>query len=156
VWKAIDLKPTLEALNRDIIRIRTNWKVCLLPSDGNIGIYDRRAPKISLTVLWAHSPPSLVHIPLTTAYNNTSFRNIRYPDGTSQRGPLVEIIAFQGPSYWSDFMVWLSFQGVMIDVHGYQVAMLNNLAMSWDQHISTVCSKKEQYTSFHLWTVVGE
>ena len=28
--------------------------------------------------------------------------------------------------------------------------------MSWDQHIATACSKRSQYSSFHLWTVVGE
>ena len=49
-----------------------------------------------------------------------------------------------------------SFSGVMIDVHEYQVFSTGELAMSWDQHISTACSKRSQYASFHLWTVVGE
>jgi hypothetical protein len=43
-----------------------------------------------------------------------------------------------------------------MDVHEYQIATPEGIAMSWDQHISTACSKREQYTSFHLWTVVGE
>ena len=44
----------------------------------------------------------------------------------------------------------------MIDVHEYQVFSNGEVAMSWDQHIATACSKRSQYSSFHLWTVVGE
>ena len=44
----------------------------------------------------------------------------------------------------------------MIDVHEYQVFSDDEVAMSWDQHISTACSKRSQYANFHLWTVVGE
>ena len=44
----------------------------------------------------------------------------------------------------------------MIDVHEYQVFSSGELEMSWDQHISTACSKRSQYANFHLWTVVGE
>lgn len=70
----------------------------------------------------------------------------------------MEVIhdAFQGLSYWSDFMPRPSFEGVMIDVHEYQIATPEGNAMSWDQHISAACSKKEQYANFHLWTLVGE
>ena len=49
-----------------------------------------------------------------------------------------------------------SFSGVMIDVHEYQVFSPGEVAMTWDEHISTACSKRSQYASFHLWTVVGE
>lgn len=50
-----------------------------------------------------------------------------------------------------------SYEGVMIDVHEYQIATPAENAMSWDQHISTACSKRAQYASFHhLWTLVGE
>ena len=70
----------------------------------------------------------------------------------------MEVIhdAFQGLSYWSDFMLLPSYEGVMIDVHEYQIATSEGIAMSWDQHISTACSKREQYASSHRWTVVGE
>ena len=44
----------------------------------------------------------------------------------------------------------------MIDVHEYQIFSTGEVAMSWDQHIATACSKRSQYSSFHLWTVVGE
>ena len=44
----------------------------------------------------------------------------------------------------------------MIDVHEYQIFSNGEVAMSWDQHIATACSKRSQYSSFHLWTVVGE
>jgi glucan 1,3-beta-glucosidase len=44
----------------------------------------------------------------------------------------------------------------MMDVHEYQVFSPAENAMSWDEHISTACSKKGQYASFDLWTVVGE
>ena len=64
--------------------------------------------------------------------------------------------AFQGLSYWGDFMPRPSFSGVMIDVHEYQVFSTAELARTWDEHISTACSKRSQYASFHLWTVVGE
>jgi len=53
-------------------------------------------------------------------------------------------------------MPWPSFSGVMIDVHEYQVFSNSEVAMSWEQHISTACSKRSQYANFHLWTVVGE
>ena len=53
-------------------------------------------------------------------------------------------------------MPWPSFSGVMIDVHEYQIFSTGEVAMSWDQHIATACSKRSQYSSFHLWTVVGE
>ena len=43
-----------------------------------------------------------------------------------------------------------------MDVHEYQIATPEGIAMSWDQHISTACSKREQYASSHRWTVVGE
>jgi hypothetical protein len=49
-----------------------------------------------------------------------------------------------------------SFSGVMIDVHEYQVFSPGEVAMSWDQHISTACSKRSQYSSYHIWRVVGE
>lgn len=70
----------------------------------------------------------------------------------------MEVIhdAFKGLSYWGDFMPRPSFSGVMIDVHEYQIFSTGEVAMSWDQHISTACSKRSQYASFHLWTVVGE
>jgi len=53
-------------------------------------------------------------------------------------------------------MPWPSFSGVMMDVHEYQVFSPGEVAMSWDQHIATACSKRSQYANFHLWTVVGE
>lgn len=70
----------------------------------------------------------------------------------------MEIVhdAFQGLSYWGDFMPWPSFSGVMIDVHEYQIFSTSGVAMSWDQHIATACNKRSQYANFHLWTVVGE
>jgi len=70
----------------------------------------------------------------------------------------VEVIhdAFKGLAYWGGFMPWPSFSGVMMDVHEYQVFSSGELAMSWDQHIATACSKRSQYANFHLWTVVGE
>jgi len=91
-------------------------------------------------------------------YIHTSYGSIRYPYGTSQQGPLVEVIhdAFQGLSYWSDFMPWPSYTGVMLDVHEYQIFSNGEIARSWDQHISTACSKRSEYGSFHLWTVTGE
>ena len=64
--------------------------------------------------------------------------------------------AFQGLSYWWDFMPRPSFSGVMIDVHEYQIFSNEEVAMSWDQHISKACDKRPQYANFHLWTVVGE
>ncbi|KAI4528868.1 glycoside hydrolase family 5 protein [Schizophyllum commune Loenen D] len=86
-----------------------------------------------------------------------SYGNIRYPFGSSRKSNTVELIhdAFQDLSYWNGFMT-SGFEGVAIDTHIYTIFSNAEAAMSFNQHVSTVCNKQGALSSFDLWTIVGE
>ncbi|KAG6889978.1 hypothetical protein C0995_012938 [Termitomyces sp. Mi166 len=65
-----------------------------------------------------------------------------YPYGTSQQSNTVLVIsdAFQGLDYWQGFMPTPDWQGVMMDIHKYQMFSVAGSALS----------------SSSLWTIVGE
>ena len=66
--------------------------------------------------------------------------------------------AFKGLSYWNDFMTGgdSAWPGAAMDIHIYQMFTNAQVAYSYDQHISTICSQGSSLSSFHLLTIVGE
>ncbi|CAA7264787.1 unnamed protein product [Cyclocybe aegerita] len=87
-----------------------------------------------------------------------SYGNIRWPYRTSRQSNTVVMIhdAFQPSSYWSNFMSWPNWEGVIMDKHVYQVFSVAENQMTNAQHIQTACAKAADLTSNTLWTVVGE
>ncbi|KAF8215876.1 exo-beta-1,3-glucanase [Mycena galopus ATCC 62051] len=87
-----------------------------------------------------------------------SYGSIRYPYGTSQQSNTVVLIhdAFQPLSYWNGFLTPPNYQGTAIDSHIYTIFSQGEVQMSMSQHISTVCAKQAQLSSFDLWVIVGE
>ena len=64
--------------------------------------------------------------------------------------------AFKGLSYWNGFMTGGDWPGVAMDIHIYQMFTNDQVAYSYDKHISTICSQGNSLSSFHLLTIVGE
>ena len=66
--------------------------------------------------------------------------------------------AFQGLSYWNDFMTGgePTWAGVAMDIHIYQMFTNDEVARSEDENISAACSQGDALSSFHLLTIVGE
>ncbi|KAL0580953.1 hypothetical protein V5O48_001045 [Marasmius crinis-equi] len=67
--------------------------------------------------------------------------------------------AFLGLNSWQNFMEPPDAQGVLIDFHQYQVFSNEELARSFDQHITATCALKNNtvtYAQNNLWTVMGE
>jgi len=87
-----------------------------------------------------------------------SYGNIRYPYGSSQESNTVVLLhdAFQPLSYWSGFQTPPGWQGVALDTHIYTIFSDQEEAMTQSQHISTVCGKQSDISSFDLWLIVGE
>lgn len=88
-----------------------------------------------------------------------SYGNIRYPYGTSQEGPLIEVIhdAFQPLSYWNGFAAYPGFEGVMMDTHYYGIFSQDEVSRSWDQQVSAACARGSEIAAYTtLWTIVGE
>ncbi|KAF8596854.1 putative EXG1-exo-beta-1,3-glucanase, major isoform [Ceratobasidium sp. AG-I] len=91
-----------------------------------------------------------------------SYGNIRYPFGSSDQGPLLEVIhdAFQSLNSWNGFMTYPRFEGVAMDTHHYEIFSNDGVAMSWNQHLQTACNfgrkTLPEYASSNLWTIVGE
>ncbi|TEB38806.1 exo-beta-1,3-glucanase [Coprinellus micaceus] len=87
-----------------------------------------------------------------------SYGNIRWPYGSSRTSNTVLIIsdAFQPGSYWSGFMSYPGWEGVILDTHIYQV--FDNALVAWseDQHIKGICGRTGDLASSGLWTMVGE
>lgn len=94
---------------------------------------------------------------VTRQYWYDSYGNIRYPYGTSQQGPIVEVIhdAFQDLDYWNGFMT-NGFDGVIMDTHYYGVFSQDAVARSWDQQVQAACAMAPKLGNFDLWVVVGE
>ncbi|KAH0591089.1 Glucan 1,3-beta-glucosidase [Termitomyces sp. J132] len=95
---------------------------------------------------------------VTRQYWYDSYGNIRYPYGTSQQSNTVLVIheAFQGLNYWQGFMPTPNWQGVMMDIHKYQMFSVPENQRSNSEHISFACSQGSQLSSFSLWVIVGE
>lgn len=69
-------------------------------------------------------------------------------------------------------MAWPGWEGVMmgmpfsfslillaiifVDTHYYGVFSQAEVSRSWDQQVQAACSKGDDVSSFHLWTIVGE
>ncbi|TRM66211.1 glycoside hydrolase family 5 protein [Schizophyllum amplum] len=87
-----------------------------------------------------------------------SYGNIRFPYGSGRESNTVELIhdAFQDLSYWNGFMTPHDFEGVAMDTHIYTIFSDSEAAMSFDEHVSTVCNKASSLANFDLWTIVGE
>ncbi|EAU92553.1 exo-beta-1,3-glucanase [Coprinopsis cinerea okayama7 len=87
-----------------------------------------------------------------------SYGNIRYPYGSARQSDTVVMIsdAFQPLSYWSGFMAYPGFEGVMIDTHHYQIFNDELNRMSPEQHIQMACSRGRELAASHLWIAVGE
>ena len=66
--------------------------------------------------------------------------------------------AFKGLDYWNDFMTGgePNWSGVAMDTHIYQMFSNEEVARTYDQHISAACSQGNALSSFHMWTIVGE
>ncbi|KAG6817925.1 hypothetical protein H0H87_012393 [Tephrocybe sp. NHM501043] len=81
-----------------------------------------------------------------------------YPYGSSQQSNTVLAIsdAFQGLNYWQGFMPTPNWQGVMMDIHIYQMFSDAENARSNEEHIQNACSRASSLSSFSLWVVVGE
>jgi len=66
---------------------------------------------------------------------------------------------FLGVDSWTNFLTSPSATGVLMDTHMYQIFSDAELARSFAEHISFVCSQIPTYTSFaqsNLWTISGE
>lgn len=85
---------------------------------------------------------------------------MRVADTSGLQGNTIVLLheAFQGLSYWNDFMTGgdAAWPGVAMDIHIYQMFTNDQVAYSYDQHISAACSQASSLSSFHLWTIVGE
>ncbi|KAF9267774.1 glycoside hydrolase family 5 protein [Marasmius fiardii PR-910] len=67
--------------------------------------------------------------------------------------------AFMGVGNWQNFMKPPSAEGVLMDFHQYQIFSNQELARSFDEHISHTCSMKStqvNYATNNIWTVMGE
>ncbi|KAG6837641.1 hypothetical protein H0H93_004917 [Arthromyces matolae] len=96
---------------------------------------------------------------VTKQYWFDSYGNIRYPYGNQQQQSNTVLIiadAFQGLDYWRGFMPSPQYQGVMMDIHKYQMFSVAENQRSNQEHISVACSQGASLSSFDLWVVVGE
>ncbi|KAL0061942.1 hypothetical protein AAF712_011226 [Marasmius tenuissimus] len=85
------------------------------------------------------------------------YRAVREAGGNGFRVMIGD--AFLGLDSWTNFMEPPQAQGVLIDFHQYQVFSNQELARSFDEHISHTCSMKSgvvNYATNNLWTVMGE
>ncbi|TFK56626.1 glycoside hydrolase family 5 protein [Heliocybe sulcata] len=91
-------------------------------------------------------------------YWHDSYGNIRYPYGSGRESNTVVLLhdAFQTASYWNGFMTAPDYQGVAMDTHIYTIFSDEEEAMTWPEHISTVCGKADDLSSFDLWMITGE
>jgi len=102
----------------------------------------------------------------------------RYPYGTATESNTVLQLhdAFQPLSYWNGFETPPNWQGVAMDTHIYQVfsdsvrllacrpsesrdeslCFLQQVAMTWQEHISAACNTQSTLSGFDLWLMVGE
>ncbi|KAG8828955.1 exo-1,3-beta-glucanase [Serendipita sp. 399] len=65
--------------------------------------------------------------------------------------------AFLGVHNWDGYLK--SGQGVMMDLHVYQIFSNDELRRSWDDHINFMCGRVSEFTSYsanNLWLVMGE
>ncbi|KAG8750908.1 exo-1,3-beta-glucanase [Serendipita sp. 396] len=65
--------------------------------------------------------------------------------------------AFLGVHSWDGYLK--SGQGVMMDLHVYQIFSNDELRRSWDDHVSFMCNRVSEFTSYtsnNLWLVMGE
>lgn len=65
--------------------------------------------------------------------------------------------AFLGLHNWGGYMK--ASQGVMMDLHVYQIFSFGELERSWDDHITFMCNRKAEFTEYtynNLWLVMGE
>ncbi|KAF9055866.1 exo-beta-1,3-glucanase [Panaeolus papilionaceus] len=87
-----------------------------------------------------------------------SYGMIRYPYGTSKQSNTMVILsdAFQGSAYWKNFMPYPQWDGVMIDLHHYQVFSDWEQRLTQTQHIQRACSMANQFAAGTLWQIVGE
>ncbi|KAJ7786634.1 exo-beta-1,3-glucanase [Mycena metata] len=95
---------------------------------------------------------------VTRQYWFDSFGNIRFPYGTSQQSNTVELIhdAFQPLSFWDGVLTYPTYEGVAMDTHIYTIFSVPEEQMTQAEHISTVCAKQDDLSSFDLWVIVGE
>ncbi|KAG6817924.1 hypothetical protein H0H87_012392 [Tephrocybe sp. NHM501043] len=95
---------------------------------------------------------------VTKQYWRDSYGNVRYPYGSSQQSNTVLVIsdAFQGLDAWKGFMPSPEYQGVMMDIHIYQMFSDGENARSNKEHIENACSWASPLSSFDKWVVVGE
>ncbi|KAJ7170174.1 glycoside hydrolase family 5 protein [Mycena filopes] len=95
---------------------------------------------------------------VTRQYWFDSYGNIRFPFGSSQQSNTVELIhdAFQPLSFWNGVLTPPDHQGVAMDTHIYTIFSVPEVQMTQAQHISTVCAKQDELSSFDLWVIVGE
>ncbi|KAJ7878589.1 glycoside hydrolase family 5 protein, partial [Mycena leptocephala] len=87
-----------------------------------------------------------------------SYGNIRFPFGTSQQSNTLVLIhdAFQPLSFWDGVLTYPDHEGVAMDTHIYTIFSVPSEQMTQAQHISTVCGKQSELSSFDLWVIVGE
>ncbi|EJD06576.1 glycoside hydrolase family 5 protein [Fomitiporia mediterranea MF3/22] len=67
--------------------------------------------------------------------------------------------AFLTVQNWENFLTYPSSQGVMMDIHEYQIFSVEELQRSNDEHIDFACSLipgLADYDQNDLWTIVGE
>ncbi|PPR01922.1 hypothetical protein CVT24_001261 [Panaeolus cyanescens] len=87
-----------------------------------------------------------------------SYGNVRYPYGSSKQSQTVLLLsdAFQGSSYWRNFMPYPQWEGVIMDLHHYQVFSDWEQKLTQQQHIQRACSKAADMAAGTLWQIVGE
>ncbi|KAH0585523.1 hypothetical protein H2248_008758 [Termitomyces sp. 'cryptogamus'] len=91
-----------------------------------------------------------------------SYSNIRYPYSNSKKQSNTYLMisdAFRGLDYWRGFMRPPNYEGVIMDIHKYQIFSTAEVQRSKSEHIAVACAEGASLASFspsNLFTVVGE
>lgn len=82
----------------------------------------------------------------------------RWPFGNDSKSGLLLVISdgFQPLSSWNNYMQEPQYESVAVDNHHYQVFNCDLNRQNWDQHLQTVCNKRNDWWSADLWLIVGE
>ncbi|KAK7690699.1 hypothetical protein QCA50_005798 [Cerrena zonata] len=66
---------------------------------------------------------------------------------------------FLGVNSWQNFLTYPSAQGVIMDIHEYQIFNFDQLELSFSGHLNYSCQVKDQLTAFersNIFTIIGE
>lgn len=98
---------------------------------------------------------------ITRQYNYDAYGAARYPwapEGSSSKSGLAIVVhdGFQPVSYFDNYLNEPNFESILLDHHQYTVFSDQEVAMTDQARLDTICGKAGEFSSSQLWLVIGE